>query len=225
MTPAPDATLVEHFVRKWGAFFGLTELELPDIAVRDNLGSKWLAVTVWDPKMPETSTIVIQKTALADARTVDKIVAHEIIHHINFLRMDPTERALLTRRRGSLSDGHDQAFWRLADRVNAEMGGDFVTERSSQDYALAENEKVFHVLIEPLRGDKIGWSWISKLTPQAKEEVRRREAGAKNPLAVVETTDVRLTRGVKLKKYGGCSVARAGSDEEAILRELYESAQ
>jgi hypothetical protein len=218
-----EISLIDELVAKYGAFFGLAPLELPDIELRDNLGSKWLARTEWSPKRPDTSTIQIQESVLGDPRTLERIIAHEMIHHVNFVRMTAAERAMLKYHKGSLSDDHGRKFHEMADMVNAQMGDDFVTERSDSDFEVKPNEKPFYILIEPAHmGRVLGWSWAVKLSGHTKEEIERRTKDM-DDVALVETTDARWTRGVKIKRFGGCSVPRAGSEDAAALQELYEA--
>lgn len=208
-------------VAKYGEFFGVDAL--PEVELRSNLGSKWLARTVWHPRRPDTSTIQIQKSVLEDGRTLERVVAHEMIHHVNFMRMTDAERAMLRYARGSLSDDHGKKFHELAAKVNAEMGQDFVTEKSDEDFEVAPNEKAFYVLIEPARmGRMLGWSWAVKLSTQAKEEITRRTRDV-NDVVLVQTTDARFTNGVKIKRFGGCSVPKPGSEDAEALQELYDT--
>jgi hypothetical protein len=211
-------------IEKYGDFFYVEREHLPQVEVRNNLGSKWYARTVWHPSRPTTSTIQIQKVALEDERTLERIVAHEMIHHVNFLRMSAAERAALKHHRGFLSDDHGRKFHEMAALVNAEMGDGFVTERSDEDFEVAANDKTFFILIEPvMSGKMLGWSWAAKLSKQAEEEVQRRTSHL-DDVVLVQTTDERFTKGVKIKRYGGCSVPKPGSEDAATLQELYETA-
>lgn len=219
LTPAE----VWRFVDKYAAFFLVGPDELPEIEVHDNLGSKWFALTVWHPSRPNTSTIQIQKVALEDEQTVERIIAHEMIHHVNFLRMTSSERAALKHARGTLSSDHGKKFHEMAELVNAQMGEGFVSERSDEDFKVAPNERTFFVLIEPVRmGKQLGYSWAAKMSKQTREEVERR-IGNVDGFLLVETMDVRFTKGVKIKRYGGCSVPKPGSEDAAALEALYDT--
>jgi hypothetical protein len=218
-----EIKLLAELLSKYGAFFGLPDDHLPDVEIRNNLGSKWHARTVWDPKRPETSTIQIQESVVGDPTTLERIVAHEMIHHVNFMRMTDAERELLKYARGSLSDDHGRKFHELANKVNAEMGQDFVTEKSDEDFEVAPNEKAFYVLIEPVHmGRMLGWSWAVKLSSQAKDEIARRTRDLSD-VVLVQTTDARFTKGVKIKRFGGCSVPKPGSEDATALQELYDA--
>lgn len=219
LTPAE----VWEIVDKYAKFFGVGPDMLPEIEIHDNLGSKWFALTVWHPGRPHTSTIQIQKAALVDAQTVERIIAHEMIHHVNFLRMTAAERAALKHARGTLSDDHGKEFLEMAASVNAEMGEGFVSERSDADFKVAPNEKKFFLLIEPVySGRMLGYSWAGKMSKHTMEEIDRRTRNMAD-IVLVETTDVRFTKGVKIKRYGGSSVPKPGSDDAAALEELYEA--
>ena len=215
---------VWDIVDKYARFFGLGPDELPEIEIHDNLGSKWFALTVWHPSLPHTSTIQIQKVALEDEQTVERILAHEMIHHVNFLRMTAAERTALKYAKGTLSDDHGEKFHEMAALVNEEMGEGFVSERADEDFKVAPNERKFFLLIEPVySGRMLGYSWAAKMSKHATEEVERRTKNM-DDVVLVETTDVRFTKGVKIKRYGGSSVPKPGSDDAALLQELYEAA-
>jgi hypothetical protein len=192
--------------------------ERPHVQIRSNLGSKWLGRCVWKASEPNTSTIEIQKAVLANPKTLERVVAHEMIHHAEFTRLTPDQMALV--KFGIRPDEHGQTFKSLAAYVNAAMGADFVTVTSDQEYEKAENTKEFFLLVSPISPSRMGWAWAARLSADGKARVSSETAkGAR----LLKTTDERWTRGVKIKKWGGYSVPKVGTEDEELLRRLFDA--
>jgi hypothetical protein len=209
---------VEALVDKYMDMLSIDPETRPTIEVRDNLGSKWLGRCNWTTARPRTTTIELQRAILADALTVERIIAHEMIHHAEAMSLTPAEVALI--RLGSRPAEHGRRFQELADHVNTVMGPNFVTVTSDREYVQTKNEKRFHLLIVPITSSRLGWAWAAKLSPEAKVVVDEKVATENGKY--VMTTDDRWTKGVRIKKFGGLSVPRGEDVDE--LRRLYESA-
>jgi hypothetical protein len=192
--------------------------ERPIVLVKSELGANWLGKDKWSEKNPLTSTITLQRSILHDPRTLERVVAHEMVHHRDFLAMTPADIAFA---RVVKHDGHGAAFLEGAERVNAIMGPNFVTVHSDKEYVHAPHTKEFYVLIAPAHRGRLGWAWAGRLSPEAQAIVAEKEReGAK----LVRTTDLRWTAGkAKIKKYGGLSMPPAGSELETALHALYGS--
>jgi hypothetical protein len=194
----------------------------PVVRVKGNLGAKWLGRCVTNPKTtPDTTVIELQSSILNHPETLERVLAHEMIHHVDFQTMSAGERALLAR--GRASDGHGRRFEELASVVNEEMGPDFVTVRSDEQYEKDENEREFYVLIEQAMPGRLGWSWSAKIGPKAEGVVvRKKERGA----VLITSKDERFTAGVKIgdRPRRGMSVPAVKSELAEVLRELYEAA-
>ena len=192
----------------------------PIVEVRNNLGSKWLGICRFHSSNPDTTTITVQQSIVDHARTLERVIAHEMIHHYDFMTMPKHELALLKLGRRSLADGHGARFLELAAVVNDAVGDDdFVTVKSDSEYEVTGNEKPFFVLIdEPMRG-RLGWAWAARLSEKAKGVVADMQTrGA----VLATTTDGRFTSGVKIARNGGRSIPPKGGEMEKALRELYE---
>jgi SprT-like family len=208
-------SLIEVFVEKYMEVLDIEGQE-PDIVIVDNLGSKWLGLCEWKPSRPDTTTIYLQRRIIDDEGTLERVVAHEMIHHEEMLNLSDVDKALLKLGRGRLLNPHGPSFKRGQALINEVMGDDFVSEKSDQSFVYSKNERSFYVLIMEGPRGKLGWAWAVRLSPQMKNKVAREVAsGAK----LVMTTDVRWTAGVKIKS--GMSLPR-NDEETAALAELAE---
>lgn len=209
-------SLVGGYVDKYAAILGV-DGERPVVKFRDNLGSTWLGRSTWSPSRPGTTLLELQRSILGDERTLERVVAHEMIHHRDALAMSEDQIALL--RAGIRPESHGATFREGAARVNAVMGSDFVTVTSDQEYRQAPPRRAFAVLITPLPDGRLGWTWAARIGPKATGWVDELVGRGSR---LVHATDERWARGRKIERYGGYSIP--GSDREAaLLRELYEA--
>lgn len=208
----------------------------PVVRIRNNLVSRWLGLTTyrWSDAPgapPPTIGIDLQRTILGHQRTLERVVAHEMIHYRDYLKSgDALEKEKAMRRLGlhRFIDEHDARFLQGAALVNAEMGPGFVTITSDQEDVLAKNVKPFFVLIEPWSGNpadiarrgSFGWSWAARLSPQAS---RRAARAIVRGARLVSTTDERWTRGPRMGK-GRVSLP-SDPEDAANLKALYDSGE
>lgn len=190
----------------------------PVVKLRSNLGSKWLGRSTWSSRRPETTLLELQQSILGDDRTLERVIAHEMIHHRDALAI--SQDTLVLMGIGIKPEAHGASFREAADRINAIMGPGFVTALSDQEYTQAPSGKKYVVLITPLPNGKIGWTWAARLGPKAKDWV---DEAVRRGSRLVQTTDDRWTRGGKIERYGGYSLPR-DDHEAALLRDLYEAA-
>lgn len=207
------AASVDEHVTKYMAILAIPGAR-PEVKIRDNLGARWLGRSTWSSRTPHTTLLELQQSILGDERTLERVVAHEMIHHRDALALAHGDLALL--RAGVRPDPHGATFREGAARVNAIMGAGFVTETSDQEYK-AHSDRAFVVLITPLPNGKLGWTWAAKIGPKAATWVDELVARGSR---LVRTTDERWARGQKIVRYGGYSVPR-DEHEAALLRELY----
>jgi hypothetical protein len=199
-------------------FFGIKMW--PFLRVQDNLDMKWLGLTRWSASMPDTSTMIIQARILDQPKTLERVIAHEVIHHLHHLSITDSDMALL--KLHIKPEGHGKRFLDDAAKVNAIMGPNFVTVTSDQDDTLAPNKRPFYVLVDrSVAFKKLGWAWAAKLTPKIRERIAEvRQHGGK----LFQTTDHKWTGGAKIQKYGGMSIPRIGQTSlENDLKALFES--
>jgi len=189
----------------------------PVVKLRSNLGSSWLGRSTWSSKQPHTTLLEIQQAILGDDRTLERVIAHEMVHHRDALAISEGEMALL--RLGIKPAAHGSSFREGAARINAVMGEDFVTEVSDKQYVKTPSTKKFFVLITPLSKGRLGYSWAVRVSPEAKSYVDEQILRGSR---LVQTTDDRWARGAKIKRYGGYSIPKDAEDA-ARLQEMYET--
>ncbi len=212
------AARIDDYVTK---YMGLLEIggEPPLIKLRSNLGSKWLGRSTWSSKRPYTTILELQQSILGDDRTLERVIAHEMIHHRDALAISASDIALMGV--GIKPESHGASFREGAARINMVMGPGFVTEVSDKEYSHAPSLKKFFILITPLPNGRLGWTWAALLGTSAKIWVDEQLLRGSR---LVQTIDDRWTRGQKIKRYGGYSIPRDPQDA-ALLQQLYERAQ
>jgi len=213
---------IRSLVRAYLTMLGVSDVEEPDIVVQDNVGSRWLGrwSMKWKNDLPGRALIQVQRAVLSDQRTLERVVAHEVVHHVQYLQMTPAEFNLL--RLGIRPVGHGPSFRQLAAILNAKIGEGFVTEKSDQEYVVAPSGKRILLLISPTRIGRLGWQWATRLGPKAREWVQRKMAdGAR--LVEASDSDFVWTSGPRIEAWKGWAMP---PDEQvaARLRDLYETA-
>jgi hypothetical protein len=192
----------------------------PIVVVRSRIGASWLGRDSWTSRMPHTTTLELQRSIVGDPRTLERVVAHEMVHHRDSLAMTPEQLRLV--KLGIKPASHGASFRQGASIINAVMGPDFVTTMSDQGYVQAPPERDLFLLIVPLSeyGGRLGYAWAARLSPEALSVVAKRALeGGK----LVRTRDRRWTNSrAKIKRFGGLSVPEAGSPLAAELRALYD---
>jgi hypothetical protein len=206
---------IDKYVNKYGEM--LFARSSPRIAVKDNLGVNWLGRTHWSTREPDVSLIVIQRRALADERSLERVVAHEMIHHVVFTNNPAWTISMVRQKR---FEGHGDEFMKFASMVNRRMGEGFVTEKSDESYISAPETKPYILAIVPRGQGQYGWAWAVRLTPKAARyfEYLREKRGA----ILVRTTDPRWAKkGPRLGESRGIGVPQNVEDQEE-LRKVYE---
>jgi hypothetical protein len=211
---------IRPLARAYLEMLGVDAVEEPDVVVQDNVGSRWLGrwSMRWKAGLPGRPVIQIQRSVLPDQRTLERVVAHEVVHHVQYLQIDPAEFNLL--RLGIRPIGHGTSFRRIAAVLNERIGEGFVTEKSDQEYVVAPSGKRILLLISPTRVGRLGWQWATRLGPKAHEWVQRKVTeGAR--LVEAYDNDFVWTSGPRIEAWKGWAVP---PDEQAAarLRDLYE---
>lgn len=211
---APD---LEGLVRKYMRLLG-TPGPVPRVIVRANLGSRWLGRWSW--RQGTDPIIEVQRSILGDARTIERVLAHEACHHHQFAILTPDQirNLRVLRSLGVLPGGHGHDFLALAERVNAAAGAGFVTVKSDQEYIQAPLGREFLVLVAPLTttGGRLGWQWAARLGPKAKQYAEWVVGGGYPGAKLVTSSDERWTRGPKIGRGVGWSVPRTDEDVRAL---------
>jgi hypothetical protein len=208
------AARVDAYVTKYMGVLAI-DGQRPIVKLRSNLGSRWLGRSTWSSKRPRTTLLEIQQSILGDERTLERVIAHEMIHHRDALALSESSIALMGV--GIKPESHGASFREGAARINAVMGPGFVTEVSDKEYSHTPSTKKFFVLITPLPDGRLGWTWAARLGAKAKTWADELVARGSR---LVQTIDDRWTRGSKIVRYGGYSVPR-DAQEAALLQALY----
>ena len=206
-----DATSVMH--RLLDRFFREEKLPVPRIKVRDNLKSGWLGRTSWLRNDPGNTTIEIQRSILDDLKTVERVLAHELIHHCDFMKNPQPTRA---------ANPHGPYFHHWAERINSVMGKDFVNERSDTSY-VEDVQKEFFVLISPWKPNDphspLGWAWTAR--PSTEQRAKIAELG-RDGAKLFKTKNARFLKGPKIQRYMRWAVPHDQPTQQ-LLKELYGS--
>jgi hypothetical protein len=156
----------------------------------------------WRPDNPRITTIGIPKRVLKDDRLLERVIAHEMIHHRDYMRLSDDEMARLELRRASgalrrASGGgaepeededpiaHGPAFREGAERINAIMGSGFVVERGGgpasqqQSHPASGVGLVTKAVLAVAGGLIIGklWRTATHRSPSHAEPTRSNERG------------------------------------------------
>lgn len=119
----------------------------PQIRIADYTRSKWLGRTEWRHGDPNT-TIVLQKAICYDEETLLRVLAHELVHHEQMLKVWSTyPGGKEFNRRTKAEGGHGWVFKEIAERWNAKHGKDFITAKSDESYEKQFTERPFFVFL------------------------------------------------------------------------------
>jgi 2'-5' RNA ligase/GNAT superfamily N-acetyltransferase/predicted GIY-YIG superfamily endonuclease len=179
---------VQNSVNKFMTEFW-PDLPKPKIKIINHTVPVSLGNCLWTSKDPDTSIIEIEKAVCGHQETLDRIVAHELCHHaeyINEIRKIPTDQIKIMNR---LHGDHGKWWKAEADKVNNIYGQSYVTVKSDQSM-VQEQDKEFYVL---LKSSPYGIIWCYAVRPSLKQKLyinHQIPQGAK----LVKTKDISLAR-------------------------------
>lgn len=217
--PSSVGTLIDKYMHLLGI-----RGDKPTVKIQDNLGSRWLGKCEFWPSKPGQTTITLQQSILNDPQTLERVLAHEMVHHAVYLDYNVVDIEMAKRGLTPGHAGHGEDFLAGAAKINAVMGPNFVTEKSDSSY-MQENTREYFLLIVPVWNNRLGYAWSAKIGPKAQlfvDKALREDEHSKGG-RLVRSTDIRWTNGAKIKQYGGYSIPK-GPDDQERLRKLYESA-
>ncbi len=218
--PAAASAQIDRFIVRYGQMLGA--VTLPKVKIRNNIASKWLGRTLWKCSNVTTTLMELQKSILSDPKTLERVVAHEMVHHVELTTMPVDQmRALCSMlqsgRRLPKDRGHAARFLDLAKIVNDQVGEDFVTVTSDESYVVEET-KEFMVMVVPAGDGRFAYSWGVRMTPMLTKLVNHWwNMGGR----VSKSTDTRWTHGPKFGK--GFGIPRSAEDQ-ASLKKLHDNA-
>lgn len=190
-------------------------LPVPEFKLRDTM-ELYEAQDVYNPSKPDNTTIEIQKRALSDESTVRRILAHELIHHAEFL----TEREKATNKfLNRFTKGHGTFFKEWMNKINSSEGTHYVTEKSDQSYSTVSN-KEYYLYVKPVEGGKYGVAIFVRPSPEQKE-ILKNQLAKNEEFKIFKVRDQKFWNSTKLKKYG-VSVYNS-ADIQKELKHLYET--
>lgn len=205
-------------------FFSEHNLPMPEIKIRDYTNVQWLGREIIRLK-PLTGEILlhqleIQKGIINDEETLKRVITHEMIHLWQNVTTDP-KKLYTMHKLGLSNEGHGSEFRQYAEKINAIMGKDYVTENSDETYKV-ESTKEYYILIQPhtLSGEHrgYGWTWAARPSVAQKEMIKERQQEKNAKLFKIK--EPRWLSGAPIKKYGGYSLPRAGLNWEKDNKEL-----
>jgi len=220
---------VEAAIRKFmDRFFKEFNLPMPRIKIVNQISSDWLGRTTYTPKIdPNNTTIEIQKRVTTDEKSLDRVIAHELIHHFELIAKfghpetgkDAWDKMLKLRKQGMREDAHGKTFHEWAEKINSVMGKDYVTEKSDMSY-VTEVDKDFFVVVLPATGNKYSYAWMVR--PSRDQQIQVQKMIMDQKAKLFTTRDSRFTNGFKVKKFGPTGVPR---DEELqkTLKHMYDT--
>lgn len=131
--PPEIAERIDGYVDK---YMGILQIagEPPSIKIRNDPKATWLGRLEWRTERPHTSILELQKRLFKNDRHLERTIAHEMIHHRDFLAL--TDDAVARIDAGLVPDApkkHTASFAEGAARINAVMGSGFVVKEEAPE--------------------------------------------------------------------------------------------
>ena len=193
-----------------------TEIPPPMMQVVHLPSVEWAGLSEWHHDKQVHGLIKVQKTALKDPETLERIIAHEICHYWEFFSTfewgegDPEE----------LGHGGQSLWAKAAKIINGKVGNpNFITELSDTSYVF-RNSKTFYVLVAQGMSE-LGWVWFSQVTPAMKHSIQALMENG--PVAILKTDrDAFLSSKAKLPNIG---IPRGDKEMNQLLQQAFRYAK
>jgi len=194
-------------------FSDLGDFPVPKIEIVNNPSSKWLGRCIYNNRDRGNTKVQIQRTILADEKSRRRILAHELVHHVDFL-LNWSDKDLKSYRH----DGHGTFFQERAAKINAIEGENFVSKTSDEEIIQSTDKDYLLLIIPRERG--LAFQWTFRPSSKQKEFI---EFNIKNKNArLIKTKDLDWTHG---KKIGTNAYSiPLGQEIKEKLKKLYEQA-
>lgn len=130
--PPEMATRIDSYVDKYRRLLKIADEPPPHIKIRNDPKANWLGRSDWRTEHPHTSTLELQKRLFKSPKHLERVIAHEMIHHRDFLALTKDEIACIDA--GSVPNDpkeHPASFYKGAGRINAIMGPSFVVKEEA----------------------------------------------------------------------------------------------
>lgn len=172
-------SVMKELLRKhWSEY----DLPVPDVKLVNNAKARWLARCKW-LRGASNTTMEVQRMAMGDPNTLRRVLAHEMIHHWDFLTQHYTPG----------KNAHGAQFKQQASRINMMEGPDYVTVKSDESYDTSRVPP-FYILITPWKG-RFVWNIALRPSKKQKEIIVKRMAQYQSRL--FKSTDGRLFHGAE----------------------------
>lgn len=219
------ASILHEFFDEFSCEWNGQPLPVPDIRIIDHLRSDSLADCLYKVMKlspahwkritdgaGDNSVISIQRSILHDPQTVDRVLCHEVIHHVLYMAYSPDSP--------EFRSSHGVAFKRLCQKINAVRGVDYVTEKSDQTYNQVANTKPFSILILPnISGAKYGYQVAVRLS--AKQQEKAFDAVRNKEAHLIQIVDRNFLGGASIGS-GKWTVPQT-PEKQALLKQMYET--
>ena len=131
--PPEIAARIDGYVDKYMKILKIAG-ERPSIKIRNDPKANWLGRTEWRTERPHTSVLELQKRLFKSDKHLERTIAHEMVHHRDFLALTDDEIARIEA--GTVPDEpkkHSASFSAGALRINAIKGSDFVVKEEEPE--------------------------------------------------------------------------------------------
>ncbi len=208
----------QRFARKTLDLLGFNDLETPAFRVVTKTGAKWAGLHTYHYfRATRTGHSDIQiQTYVADGgdRSLERIVAHEVIHFIIF-----ATREFHYARRVE----HGKEFLELRAKLNAVLGEDFVQLHCDKDFERGALRKpILLVMWKKAANPGPVIAWFARETPKVRRILMRMGAMPGSETRVAVTRDAIWSNYPKLAT---CRFSYAHDHLEAEAQKLWEQGQ
>lgn len=164
------------------------------------------------PEVGHNSLIEIQKSIMDSPETVERVICHELVHHVINMS-EPIDSPEIT--------GHGSLFFKIAAQVNAVKGADYVAENSDSTYTVV-NKKPINVLIcKNADNTNYGYQFAVRMSQEQRRFVSVLTTRTDDAV-LVQTTDTKYLNGAPIKFRGPWAIPQSHARQEE-LRLLFES--
>lgn len=199
---------------------------MPVFNVRDNLGKTWLAQCqcrfINDGRA--AGRITIQKMAMGNPETLERLIAHEMIHYAECIEVMYGRRSVNQYRLDRRFDkGHGPFFRSGMALINAVKGPGYVTVKSDTTFKLAVEVKPYYIVIVPRGGDRgLAWMWSVRISEQLRPYVAK--IVQFNGARVFRISDPYFTNNArKINNKGKFTAPVKGTENETKLNDIWNS--
>lgn len=216
---------IQAIARKYLKFFYL-DGPVPEIEIVDHPISGWLARTSFTADTLNTH-IKIQRVAVSNPTTLKRVLAHEVVHHVDMMKLQH-EQENYENIYGKRWSAHGQSFNDLMCFFNSRIGKpNFVTPEGGPDLTLAPwRAKSIWLLVgrqKILGSYEYGWMWTRAMTSVARKIAESYLGIPGLTLRLLKTSDLTWAGNEnRLEDLNSIPLVPADEEYQIKLRGLYE---